>query len=148
MELFTETFFFSTHYLCLINLYRNWLAGRSIYASIVESIQRSRKTVLVLSNHFAKSVWCEIEMSMAQHQLFQRRYWSWLWQQKCHRFSIYNFLFIKVLSRYRDTIIVNFIEYLWFHAGLRMQLLLYFWKIYKIDSWRLTWNVCWQPKPT
>ena len=48
--------------------FRNWLAGRSIARNIIDSIEKSRKTVLVLSNAFARSYWCELEMSMAQHK--------------------------------------------------------------------------------
>ena len=49
---------------------RNWIVGRSIARNIMDSIERSRKTVLVLSNDFAQSHWCELELAMAQHKLF------------------------------------------------------------------------------
>ena len=53
--------------LCLHD--RDWLAGPDIADNIVDSIENSHKTILVLSNHFAQSQWCELELSMAQHKL-------------------------------------------------------------------------------
>ena len=53
--------------LCLHD--RDWLAGPDIADNIVDSIENSLKTILVLSNHFAQSQWCELELSMAQHKL-------------------------------------------------------------------------------
>ena len=58
-------------HLCLHD--RDWLAGCAIADNIIESIESSRKTVLVLSNNFAKSEWCQLEMSMAQHKLLTTR---------------------------------------------------------------------------
>ncbi len=54
-------------HLCLHD--RDWLAGPDIVDNIMDSIEQSRKTVLVLSNHFARSQWCQFEMTMAQHKL-------------------------------------------------------------------------------
>ena len=54
--------------LCLHD--RDWLAGRDIVDNIVSSIEGSRKTVLVVSNAYACSNWCQLELTMAQHQLF------------------------------------------------------------------------------
>jgi hypothetical protein len=48
---------------------RDWLAGPTIVDNIINSIEESRRTVLILSNHFARSQWCDFEMSMAQHKL-------------------------------------------------------------------------------
>ena len=53
--------------LCLHD--RDWLAGPDVADNIIDSIEDSHKTILVLSNHFAQSQWCELEMSMAQHKL-------------------------------------------------------------------------------
>ena len=53
--------------LCLHD--RDWLAGPDIADNIIDSIENSHKTILVLSNHFAQSQWCELELSMAQHKL-------------------------------------------------------------------------------
>ena len=66
--------FFFHYFLVLLLLVlpcfnRNWLAGRSIARNITDSIEKSRKTVLILSNAFARSYWCELELTMAQHKL-------------------------------------------------------------------------------
>ena len=53
--------------LCLHD--RDWLAGPDIADNIIDSIENSHKTILILSNHFAQSQWCELELSMAQHKL-------------------------------------------------------------------------------
>ena len=53
--------------LCLHD--RDWLAGPDVADNIIDSIENSHKTILILSNHFAQSQWCELEMSMAQHKL-------------------------------------------------------------------------------
>ena len=50
---------------------RNWIAGRYIDDCIIESLTRSRKTLLLVTNAFARSEWCQYEMAMAQHQLIQ-----------------------------------------------------------------------------
>ncbi|ELU08854.1 hypothetical protein CAPTEDRAFT_38185, partial [Capitella teleta] len=50
---------------------RNWLAGRNISESIVESLTLSRHTLLLVTNAFAKSQWCQFEMTMAQHRLIE-----------------------------------------------------------------------------
>ena len=51
--------------LCLHH--RNWLPGYDITENIVQSIEASRKTILVLTNDFALSKWCQLEASLAQH---------------------------------------------------------------------------------
>ena len=53
--------------LCLHD--RDWLAGPDVADNIIDSIENSHKTILILSNHFVQSQWCELEMSMAQHKL-------------------------------------------------------------------------------
>ncbi|KAK2139700.1 hypothetical protein LSH36_1651g00016 [Paralvinella palmiformis] len=48
---------------------RDWLCGRDVIDNIVQSIESSRKTLLVVSNAFAASQWCQLEMTLAQHRL-------------------------------------------------------------------------------
>ena len=47
---------------------RDWLAGREISENIVESIEASRKVIIVLSNNFAQSRWCQVELAMASNR--------------------------------------------------------------------------------
>ena len=51
--------------------HRDWLGGRDITDNIVESIEESRKCLLIVSNAFAASHWCHVEMTMAQSRLFK-----------------------------------------------------------------------------
>ena len=44
---------------------RDWPIGREISENIVESIETSRKVIVVLSNNFAQSQWCRFELDMA-----------------------------------------------------------------------------------
>ncbi|XP_076319314.1 toll-like receptor 6 [Tachypleus tridentatus] len=55
--------------LCLHD--RNFLAGLSIEQNIIESIDKSRKTVFILSPSFLKSQWCMYEIQIAQHRLLE-----------------------------------------------------------------------------
>jgi len=48
---------------------RDWLCGRDVIDNIVQSIESSRKTLLIVSNAFAASQWCQLEMTLAQHRL-------------------------------------------------------------------------------
>jgi Leucine-rich repeat (LRR) protein len=50
---------------------RDWLLGRDIVDNIVQSIESSRKILLVVSNAFAISQWCQLELTMAQHRLLE-----------------------------------------------------------------------------
>ena len=50
---------------------RDWLLGRDIVENIVQSIESSRKTLLVVSNAFAISQWCQLELTLAQHRLLE-----------------------------------------------------------------------------
>ena len=52
---------------------RDWLVGREISENIVESIEKSRKVIVVLSNSFAKSRWCQIELAMANNRCLGHR---------------------------------------------------------------------------
>ena len=54
--------------LCLHD--RDWLAGVDIVENIQQSIDWSRKVVLIITNAFARSNWCQLELTMAQHRLF------------------------------------------------------------------------------
>ena len=47
---------------------RDWPIGREISENIVESIEASRKVIVVLSNNFARSQWCRMELEMANHR--------------------------------------------------------------------------------
>ncbi|KAJ9582249.1 hypothetical protein L9F63_003378 [Diploptera punctata] len=50
---------------------RDFILGSFISCNIVQSIQKSRFTVLVLSNHFIHSQWCRWELEVANHKLFE-----------------------------------------------------------------------------
>ena len=47
---------------------RDWPIGRDISENIVDSIEASRKVIVVLSNNFAQSQWCRMELEMANHR--------------------------------------------------------------------------------
>nr|AUR53641.1 tool like receptor 13 [Octopus vulgaris] len=49
---------------------RDFIPGWDIVDNIVESIEKSHKIVLLLSNNFALSEWCQFESTMAQQRLF------------------------------------------------------------------------------
>ncbi|XP_070574425.1 toll-like receptor 13 [Ptychodera flava] len=53
--------------------YKDFIPGKSIIENILDSIENSRKTILVLSPNFVKSEWCHFEMQMAHHRLFEDR---------------------------------------------------------------------------
>ena len=50
---------------------RDFLPGAIIEETIVEVIETSRKTILVLSRNFLGSNWCHFEMQMARSRLFR-----------------------------------------------------------------------------
>ncbi|XP_070555006.1 uncharacterized protein [Ptychodera flava] len=50
--------------------FKHFIPGKSIIDNIIECIQDSRKTILLLTPNFVKSEWCYFEMEMALHQLF------------------------------------------------------------------------------
>ena len=56
--------------LCLHD--RDWLGGVDIVDNIIASIEKSRKVVLVVTNSFAASNWCQLELTMAQHRIFSK----------------------------------------------------------------------------
>ncbi|XP_077994061.1 toll-like receptor 2 [Glandiceps talaboti] len=51
--------------------YKSFIPGKFIVDNIMDSIENSRKTLLVLSPNFVKSEWCYFEMQMAHHRLFE-----------------------------------------------------------------------------
>ena len=53
--------------------YRNFKLGRAIDECIVEAINKSRKTILVLSPEFLKSSWCQFEVRMASEKVIEER---------------------------------------------------------------------------
>ena len=50
---------------------RDFELGGEITEQIIDSIENSRKTLLVLSPHFVQSNWCKFEMKMAHAKLFR-----------------------------------------------------------------------------
>ena len=48
---------------------RDFLGGASIGEAIVEAVQLSRRTIILLSNAFLKSEWCNYEFQIAHHNL-------------------------------------------------------------------------------
>ena len=49
---------------------RDFLPGTSIAGNIIESVAESKKIILVLTNKFVKSSWCEFEVNMARMKCF------------------------------------------------------------------------------
>ena len=56
--------------LCLHD--RNFIPGDTIEDNIVRAIERSRKTILVLSKSFLTSEWCRFELQMARMESFEQ----------------------------------------------------------------------------
>ncbi|XP_038607876.1 toll-like receptor 10 [Tachyglossus aculeatus] len=50
---------------------RNFVPGKSVVENIISCIEKSRKSIFVLSPHFIQSEWCHYELCFAHHQLFQ-----------------------------------------------------------------------------
>ncbi|XP_038608830.1 toll-like receptor 6 [Tachyglossus aculeatus] len=50
---------------------RNFIPGKSILENIISCIEKSRKSIFVLSPHFIQSEWCHYELCFAHHRLFQ-----------------------------------------------------------------------------
>ncbi|XP_060221262.1 toll-like receptor 1 isoform X2 [Meriones unguiculatus] len=51
---------------------RNFVPGKSIVENIIHSIEKSYKSVFVLSPHFIQSEWCHYELYFAHHSLFHK----------------------------------------------------------------------------
>ncbi|XP_042323379.1 toll-like receptor 6 isoform X2 [Sceloporus undulatus] len=49
---------------------RNFVAGKSIVENIIDCIEKSYKSIFVLSPNFVQSEWCHYELYFAHHQLF------------------------------------------------------------------------------
>ncbi|KAM9330389.1 toll-like receptor 1 [Gastrophryne carolinensis] len=49
---------------------RNFVAGKSIVQNIINCIERSYKSIFILSPHFVQSEWCHYELYFAHQQLF------------------------------------------------------------------------------
>ncbi|KAJ8706365.1 hypothetical protein PYW08_010991 [Mythimna loreyi] len=52
---------------------RDFLVGLSILENIVSCMDRSRSIMLILSQQFLLSQWCQFEMHLAQHRLLETR---------------------------------------------------------------------------
>ncbi|XP_052822129.1 toll-like receptor 13 [Octopus bimaculoides] len=53
---------------------RDVVVGNDTVDNIVDSMQQSRKVVLVLSNDFSQSSWCQFEASIAQQKILKDHY--------------------------------------------------------------------------
>ena len=51
--------------------FRDFLGGASIAEAIVEAVQLSRRTLILLSNSYLKSEWCNYEFQTAHHNLLK-----------------------------------------------------------------------------
>lgn len=49
---------------------RNFIPGKSIVENIIHFIEKSYKSIFVLSPHFIQSEWCHYELYFAHHNLF------------------------------------------------------------------------------
>ncbi|XP_007902229.2 toll-like receptor 2 [Callorhinchus milii] len=49
---------------------RDFIPGKWIIDNIIESIEKSRKTLFVLSQHFVQSEWCKYELDYSHFRLF------------------------------------------------------------------------------
>ena len=58
------------HGITLCLHYRDFELGHYITDLVIENIEKSRKTLLILSPHFVQSQWCMFEMRMAHQKLF------------------------------------------------------------------------------
>ncbi|XP_078116804.1 toll-like receptor 1 [Sander vitreus] len=47
---------------------KNFVAGKTIIENIIDCVEKSRRSVFVLSAHFVKSEWCHYELYFASHQ--------------------------------------------------------------------------------
>lgn len=59
----------SRHRLCIHE--RDWLPGNLISWNIVNSVQNSKRTILVLSQNFINSIWFQVEFHTAYYQMLE-----------------------------------------------------------------------------
>ncbi|XP_054846651.1 toll-like receptor 6 [Eublepharis macularius] len=50
---------------------RNFIAGKSIVENIIDCIEKSYRSIFVLSPNFVQSEWCHYELYFAHHKLFR-----------------------------------------------------------------------------
>lgn len=53
--------------------YRDWIPGEYIQNQILQSVEDSRRTIVVLSSNFIESVWGQLEFKAAHSQALQDR---------------------------------------------------------------------------
>lgn len=58
-------------YLTLCVHERDWLPGNLISWNIVNSVQNSRRTILILSKEFIRSIWFQVEFHTAYYQMLE-----------------------------------------------------------------------------
>ncbi|XP_076020893.1 toll-like receptor 1 [Genypterus blacodes] len=51
---------------------KNFMAGKTIIGNIISCVEKSRRSLFVLSAHFVKSDWCHYELYFATHQRLAR----------------------------------------------------------------------------
>lgn len=51
---------------------KNFVPGKTIIENIINCVEKSRRSVFVLSAHFVKSEWCHYELYFASHQRLSR----------------------------------------------------------------------------
>ncbi|XP_026186162.1 toll-like receptor 1 [Mastacembelus armatus] len=51
---------------------KNFVPGKTIIENIISCVEKSRRSVFVLSAHFVKSEWCHYELYFASHQRLSR----------------------------------------------------------------------------
>ncbi|XP_077157804.1 toll-like receptor 6 [Paroedura picta] len=52
---------------------RNFIAGKTIVENIIDCIEKSYRSIFVLSPNFVQSEWCHYELYFAHHKLFQEK---------------------------------------------------------------------------